>query len=61
MAVEEAVVGALARRGGALLEHFGRSHADRGGVGGDRRRQGDEEREVKETMVVLNGMNESGG
>lgn len=44
MAVEEAVVGALARRGGALLEHFGRSHADRGGVGGDRRRQGDEER-----------------
>jgi hypothetical protein len=44
VAVEEAVVGALAGRGGALLEHFGGSYADWGGVGGDRRRQGDEER-----------------
>jgi hypothetical protein len=44
VAVEEAVIGALAGRGGALLEHFGRSHADWAGVGGDRRRQGDEER-----------------
>jgi len=40
--VEEAVVGTLARRGGALLEHFCGSHSDRGGVGANSRRQGDE-------------------
>lgn len=43
VAVEEAVVGTLTRRGGALLKHVRRSHTDRGGVGANGRRQGDEE------------------
>lgn len=57
VAVEEAVVGALTRRGGALLQHFGGSHTDWGGVSANGRRQGDEERSEGDHVCV--GMNES--